>query len=419
MKRSILHSSLLALLCATASPAWAAFSDNNDGTITDTTTGLVWDKCSRGQTWSSNNCTGTAGTFTWQAALQQATAANNTSHRGQTDWRLPNRTEVESLVNINASVSPAIDTTAFPNTASNEYWTSTSYALDPTLAWTVLFSNGESRTIGRDKTHRVRLVRSGQWFGAFDPLVYYAIVAIASPPTAGTVNCTHNPAYQGGNSTCSVTSTAVGYTFTGWSGDCSGAGACSFRNITAAKSVTANFTLSTYAITATVSPAAGGTVTCTPSPVNHGGNSNCSATPNAGYTFTNWGGACSGSGACTLSNVTAAPSVTANFTLNTYAITTATNPAAGGTVTCTPNLVDHGGSSTCTATASTGYTFTNWSGDCSGNGACSLSEVTAAKSVTANFTLNAVTPVPTLSQWVVALLAGLLGLAALGVVRRR
>ena len=350
MKRSNLHSSLLALLCATALPAWANFTDNPDGTVTDNTTGLVWDKCSRGQTWDNSTppgtCTGTAHTFTWQAALQEATAANNTSHRGKTDWRLPNRTELESLVDINAAGSPAIDTTAFPNTVSNMYWSSTSYAFGPTFVWTVFFLNGNTSTAVRANNFPVRLVRSEQLFGGFD-----------SVPS--------------------------------------------------------------YAITTTASPVAGGSVSCTPNPVSYGGSSNCTATVSTGYTFSGWGGACSGSDACTLSNVTATQSVTANFTLNTYAITTAANPAAGGTVTCTPNPVSHGSSSTCTATPNAGYTFTNWGGDCSGNGACSLSEVSAAKSVTANFTLNAVTPVPTLSQWVVALLAGLLGLAALGVVRRR
>ncbi len=278
MKRSNLHSSLLALLCATALPAWANFTDNPDGTVTDNTTGLVWDKCSRGQTWDNSTppgtCTGTAHTFTWQAALQEATAANSASHRGKTDWRLPNRTELESLVDINAAGSPAIDTTAFPNTVSNMYWSSTSYAFGPTFVWTVFFLNGNTSTAVRANNFPVRLVRSEQLFGGFDSV----------------------------------------------------------------------------------------------------------------------------------------PS---------YAITTTASPVAGGSVSCTPNPVSYGGSSNCTATVSTGYTFANWSGDCSGNGACSLSEVTAAKSVTANFTLNAVTPVPTLSQWVVALLAGLLGLAALGVVRRR
>lgn len=51
--------SLLAL------PVFAAFTDNGDGTVTDSVTGLMWDKCSRGQTWG--NGTPPAGKPAWWA----------------------------------------------------------------------------------------------------------------------------------------------------------------------------------------------------------------------------------------------------------------------------------------------------------------------------------------------------------------
>ena len=44
--------------------------------------------------------------------------------------------------------------------------------------------------------------------------------------------------------------------------------------------------------------------------------------------------------------------------------------------------------STCTASANTGYTFSAFSGDCTGS-TCTLNNVTGAKSVTATFTQNA------------------------------
>jgi hypothetical protein len=69
---------------------------------------------------------------------------------------------------------------------------------------------------------------------------------------------------------------------------------------------------------------------------------------------------------------------------NSHAITTATIPSAGGSASCDPNPVNHGSDSSCTATANAGYSFANWSGDCSG-ASCALTNVTAAKSVTANF----------------------------------
>ncbi|MBK6569521.1 InlB B-repeat-containing protein [Candidatus Aalborgicola defluviihabitans] len=212
----------------------------------------------------------------------------------------------------------------------------------------------------------------------------YAITATANPPAGGTVSCTPNPVPQGGASTCAA-SANLGYSFTGFSGACTGA-TCVLSNVTSDASVTANFAINTYAITTTASPLAGGSVSCTPNPVSYGSNSTCTATANLGYTFTGFSGACTGA-TCVLSNVTSAQSVTANFTLNTYAITTMASPLAGGSVSCTPNPVTYGGNSTCTATANAGYTFSAFSGACTGV-TCVLSNVTSAQSVTATFTLN-------------------------------
>ena len=74
--------------------------------------------------------------------------------------------------------------------------------------------------------------------------------------------------------------------------------------------------------------------------------------------------------------------VSATFALNTYAITT---HASNGTVACAPNPVTHGQDANCTATADDGYHFTEWTGDCAGTGACTLTGVTAARSVSATF----------------------------------
>lgn len=59
MKHFSFYPWLAGLLCTLALPTWAAFIDNGDGTITDATTGLVWDKCSIGQTWDNATPPGT------------------------------------------------------------------------------------------------------------------------------------------------------------------------------------------------------------------------------------------------------------------------------------------------------------------------------------------------------------------------
>lgn len=71
---------------------------------------------------------------------------------------------------------------------------------------------------------------------------------------------------------------------------------------------------------------------------------------------------------------------------NTYTIST--NPGTGGSISCTPNPVSHGADSQCTATANSGYSFSGWSGACSGSiNPCILSNVTGARTVSATFAL--------------------------------
>ena len=212
----------------------------------------------------------------------------------------------------------------------------------------------------------------------------YAISTAASPAAGGSVTCTPTLVEHGKNATCTA-APAIGYRLSGWSGDCSGS-TCQLASVTGPRSVTAQFVLKTYAISTAASPAAGGSVTCTSNPVTHGSDATCTATPGTGYVFTGWTGDCSGTDACLLSNVTAPHSVTAQFTLKTYAITPVASPAAGGSVTCTPNPVEHGSDATCTATPHAGYRFHAWTGACASQSAtCMLSNIEAAQTSTAVF----------------------------------
>ena len=226
-------------------------------------------------------------------------------------------------------------------------------------------------------------VTSPRSVGATFVLNTYSI-GIVPAPANGTVTCTPNPVTHGQDASCTATPDA-GYHFTSWSGDCTGTGACQFTSVTASRTVSATFTPNTHSI---ATPAAvNGTVTCTPNPVTHGQAASCTATPNAGYHFTSWSGDCTGTGACQFTNVTSPRSVGATFALNTYPISIA--PATtNGTVTCTPNPVTHGQAASCTATPDAGYHFTSWSGDCTGTGACQLTNVTSPRSVGATFALN-------------------------------
>ncbi len=125
-------------LCASL---WGApYTDNGNGTVTDSGTGLVWQKCSAGLGTTLGNCsTGITSLYSWSSAISYCEGLTLGS---RSDWRLPNINELRSIVDYGSSTSPSINTTIFPNTQSNYYWSSSSYALAWGQAYSVIFTNG-------------------------------------------------------------------------------------------------------------------------------------------------------------------------------------------------------------------------------------------------------------------------------------
>lgn len=134
---------------------------HGDGTVTDTTTALMWKQCVEGL--SDTDCThGIAELQTWQSALQTANDTNNNGgFAGYADWRIPNIAELASLVEEQC-VGPAINTVAFPNTANKFIWTSSPDFNLEKGSWSVDFNIGATATLQRDSAFQVRLVRSVQ-----------------------------------------------------------------------------------------------------------------------------------------------------------------------------------------------------------------------------------------------------------------
>jgi Protein of unknown function (DUF1566) len=161
----ILHSLVHAQTCAAgfraSNPSSVYVIDAANGTVTDTRTGLMWDQCPRGL--SGAACTvGTEGAFNWQQALDSATTANSGSHKGYTDWRLPNVKELRSLVE-ECRANPSINEWAFPSTPGLFFWSGSPVADGVIFTWAVAFNSGRPFMGGRSITSgRVRLVRAGQ-----------------------------------------------------------------------------------------------------------------------------------------------------------------------------------------------------------------------------------------------------------------
>ena len=147
----------------------ANFTDNGDGTITDENTGLEWEKLSDDDSIHDYD----DALYTWEDAFTQKIATlNSTNFAGHNDWRLPNLNELETIRNL-GQASPAVhsefDTACAPGctvltcscTASDAHWTSTTYVLDETSAWTVYFDDGDTYATAKTVENYVRAVRGG------------------------------------------------------------------------------------------------------------------------------------------------------------------------------------------------------------------------------------------------------------------
>ena len=121
------------------------FTDNEDGTVTDNLTGLIWLKnanCFLSRIWTDalSNCNGLAN---GSCGLTDGSSAEN--------WRLPNRFELESLLDL-GYYSLALPNTAgtgqwsegdpFTNVQASVYWSSSTHAFDTDYAWYVHMDSG-------------------------------------------------------------------------------------------------------------------------------------------------------------------------------------------------------------------------------------------------------------------------------------
>ena len=142
------------------------FTPNNDGTVLDTKTGLVWKVCSEGQTWVGGtpvSCTGTASFYNWKTALELAQTLNaGAGFAGQKDWRLPNIKELASIAELQCTL-PAINEAVFPSTPLVVFWSSSPSADSSGKVWVSFFDDGHnSDSVNKNDIAQVRLVRSGQ-----------------------------------------------------------------------------------------------------------------------------------------------------------------------------------------------------------------------------------------------------------------
>ncbi len=144
--KKILSALLLVVLSAATAFA-GSFKDNNNGTVTDLTTNLMWQQCSEGYTTSTDKCDTAGATvlFTWETAIS---TCESLTLGGFTDWRLPNIKELKSIADM-SKYAPAINRNYFPNTQSTGYWSSTTNASVADYAWILNFYYGNTVSDGK------------------------------------------------------------------------------------------------------------------------------------------------------------------------------------------------------------------------------------------------------------------------------
>jgi len=133
-----------------------AYVDNADGTITDTQTGLMWEKLSDDGSLHDKDTQ-----YSWDNALAVKIAGLNAGggFAGHADWRLPNVKELQSLVNygvaapkvaapFNTACAAGCTVTTCSCTSfadfKGRYWSGTASLESPAFAYLVDFADGAS-----------------------------------------------------------------------------------------------------------------------------------------------------------------------------------------------------------------------------------------------------------------------------------
>ena len=221
----------------------------------------------------------------------------------------------------------------------------------------------------------------------------YTVNVSANPTQGGTV--TGGGTFSQGQS-CTVSATAnTGYTFTNWTenGNVVSTNANYTFNVTSNRTLVANFTAQTFTITATANPTNGGTASGGGT-YTYGQSCTLTATPATGYTFLRWtkNGQQVSTNATYTFTVTESAAYVAQFQQQTYTVALSANPSNGGTVSGGGTYA-YGQSCTASATASNGYTFTNWTenGNVVSTNASYTFTVTSNRTLVANFTQQSYT----------------------------
>jgi hypothetical protein len=139
----------------------ARFTDNGDGTVTDTQSRLMWLRCALGQRWSGTSCLGEPALLSWQEASARTASLNTSGQYFFSDWRLPQLPELAGIAERQCQ-NPRINLSLFPGTLPAGYWSATARPSSDVEASAYVLSFGPEgvQYDSKQEKHLVRLVRS-------------------------------------------------------------------------------------------------------------------------------------------------------------------------------------------------------------------------------------------------------------------
>ncbi len=117
--------------------------------VTDRLTGLVWHR----------NANLAEFPLMWQEGLNFVTQMNRNQALGYSDWRLPDRRELRSLISHQTRRPALPQDYPFINVFNGWYWSSTTAAINPAYAWYVSMDGGRMFYGGKDQSFMVWPVR--------------------------------------------------------------------------------------------------------------------------------------------------------------------------------------------------------------------------------------------------------------------
>lgn len=407
------------------------FVSLGDGTVADRLTNLIWLQDAGTPGYGTGKFR-YRNTKSWSDAFDYIDLMNQGNYCGHTDWRLPNRRELESLMDFSQS-APALapgngfNHVVYGNNSSigkrspNFYWTSDTHHIMTNEAFYVDPYDGEYGFTFKDQwtdskgtTHAA--AQYFVWPVCGDTTVPLQIPAskITSPHNGdhmpgplGAYSITGKADEIGGTISDVSVSTDGGKTWDAAS-DTSGDGSWSTWQYSWRPSAPGTYAIQSKAVDSngkeeypgpgikvsagiyklTITPSANGTVTLNPAggTYNDGTKVTVTANPASGYAFAGWSGALSGTTNPAVVTMDSDKSVGATFTRK-HGLTVNSSPSGGGTVQVSPaGPYNPGDVVSLKAVPAAGYIFGGWNGDVASKTSASTSiTMDGDKTVTALF----------------------------------